>query len=65
MFNLFTKSVAALVALQAAASLATPVMHQPLDVGVEADVNITDVDIAKRATGYANSVYFVQWSVFV
>jgi len=63
MFNLLSKSVAALAAIHASTALAIPINARSTDLEVP-DVNITDVDITKRASGAVNSAYFVQWGIY-
>lgn len=48
--SLFARSVAVLAAFQATLGLATPISG-------------SDGAIEKRASGYANSVYFTNWCV--
>jgi len=55
--------VAALAALQASVALATPVNARPTGIEVP-EVNITEIDLAKRASGAVNSAYFVQWGIY-
>ena len=54
MLSLLSKSVAVLASLHAALSLASPLMQREVP---------SEVDVDKRATGFANAVYFTNWLV--
>jgi hypothetical protein len=55
MRSLLSKSVAVLASLHAALTLASPLL--PREVSSE-------VDLEKRASGFANAVYFTNWGIY-